>query len=282
MALYEVAGLPGRIELPVPLTLDIIPRTQTNQRPGIARQTPGYWVQHETANPAPGADARMHARWLHNGAGGAQLSFHFAVDDKSIYQMVPLNEVTWQAADGAGPGNMSGVSCELCVHAGIDHARARANAEALAGEVMRALGMPGDRLRQHNAFSGKDCPALMRSQGYWPTFAANVARRANAGPSGPSYAAPIPPPPIDGRDHVVNGSTFWAVDRLVSARSTAPRLRFADAGAPAVAAPLAPGEQARVVFAVRGGAWGGSTWWYVLANGARVPQAACRPRVTVE
>lgn len=198
MGLYSVAGLNQQIELPVPLIVDLIPNGQTNQRPGIARQTPGYWVQHETANESAGADAKMHNTWLHNGASGAVLSFHFCVDDGVIYQMIPVDEVTWQAADGNGPGNMSGVSCELCVNAGINAAKARHNAEALAGGVMAVLGLGVDRCKRHWDFNAGSsdrhhCPDQMMNDGYWPTFVANVGAIINGGGTAPTYAQPSVP-----------------------------------------------------------------------------------------
>lgn len=179
MTLYTVAGLAQKVDLPVPLIVRLIPTSQTNQRPGITRQRPGYWVQHETANYTVGADAEMHWRYLANGAGGQQLSYHFTVDDHVIYQMIPIDEVTWQAADGGGPGNMSGISCELCVNRDSDWAKARHNAEALAGGVLKALGMGTDRVKRHYDFNFDDpdrhyCPKEMMTSGYWPTFVRNV------------------------------------------------------------------------------------------------------------
>lgn len=200
VTVYQIVGLPGPgIELPVPLSHQIIGLDQPNQRPGITRQTPGYWVQHETANTAAGADAAMHDRWLHNGADGSQLSFHFCVDDGAIYQMIPIDEVTWQAADGSGPGNMSGISCELCVNAGIDTAKARHNAEALAGGIMAALGMGADRVKRHWDFNAGDpnrhhCPDEMMSEGYWPAFVANVGKIIDAqNPTNPTNHVPSVP-----------------------------------------------------------------------------------------
>jgi len=179
MTLYSVAGLTTKIELPVPLIVQLIPKSQKNQRPGITRQTPGYWVQHETANYNVGAGAQMHYRYLANGAEGQLLSFHFAVDDKVIYQMIPITEVTWQAADGAGPGNMSGISCELCVNQDSDWTVARHNAEALAAGVMKGAGLTIDRLKRHYDFNAADpdrhyCPKEMMTSGYWPVFVRNV------------------------------------------------------------------------------------------------------------
>jgi hypothetical protein len=181
--MYTVAGLNHQIKLPVPLIVDLIPPSQTNQRPGLVRQMPGYWVQHETANEAAGADAAMHNRWLHAGADGSQLSFHFCVDDGVIYQMIPINEVTWQAADGAGAGNMSGISCELCVNADGDEALARHNAVALCGAICSQLGLGIDRIRRHWDFNAADpdrhhCPDHMMRDGYWPIFVANAVALA--------------------------------------------------------------------------------------------------------
>lgn len=181
MALYTVAGLSQKVDLPVPLIVKLIPPSQKNQRPGIPRQRPGYWVQHETANYNVGAGAEMHWRYLANGAEGQTLSFHFAVDDHVIYQMIPIDEVTWQAADGAGPGNMSGISSELCVNRDADWTKARHNAEALAGGVLKALGMGVDRCKRHWDFNFADpnrhhCPDKMMTEGYWPTFVANVGK----------------------------------------------------------------------------------------------------------
>lgn len=178
---YDVAGLGKLIALPVPLIQKIIPVGQTNQRPGIPRQTPGYWVQHETANTAAGADAAMHARYLLQGADGSQVSWHFTVDDHQIYQHIPVDEVTWQAADGSGPGNMSGVSCEMCVNSDGNEAKARHNTEALCAAVCVALGLGPDRVKRHWDFNAGNspqnrhhCPDHMMTQGYWPTFVQNV------------------------------------------------------------------------------------------------------------
>lgn len=286
MAAYQVAGLPVSVELPVPLIVELIPTTQTRQRPGTRRQLPGVYVQHETANPNPGADARMHSRYLHQGAPGADgrpqvLSYHFAVDDRAIYQMLPVDEIAWHAGDGNGPGNLSGISCELCVHAGIDHARARRNAEQLAAGIMGALNMGADRLRKHQDFSGKYCPARMLSEGYWATFARNVSTLL-ASPADPVYVSPIPPPQPLGRDHAIGTARFWHLDREVTAITDAPAVRFANPKASAVRAPFRPGERFRVAYAVQGEPVGGSRWWYVTPSGARVPQSACTPRVAFE
>ena len=199
MAKFKVVGLDTEIEVPVPLMHDVISLNQPNQRPGIKRALPGFWVQHETGNSNPGADAEMHKNYLHNGAlndkGVSQrLSFHFAVDDGAIYQMIPIDEVTWQAADGDGPGNMSGISCELCINTGIDTAKARHNAEALCAGILKALGMGQASVKRHWDFNEcsadrHHCPDQMMNDNYWPAFVANVGTLLGATPA-ETFAAP--------------------------------------------------------------------------------------------
>jgi len=201
---YPVAGLDKPITLPVPLIQAIIDPSQTNQRPGIARQTPGFWVQHETANTSPGADAAMHARYLGNGADGSQVSWHFTVDDHQIYQNIPIDEVTWQAADGSGPGNMSGISCELCVNSDGDKSLIRRNGEALCGQICAALGLTVDQIKRHYDFNAADpnrhhCPDEMMSEGYWSQFVANAgvviaANTPGAAPAPKPVPVPVPAP----------------------------------------------------------------------------------------
>lgn len=225
MTVYQVVGLPGPgIELPVPLAHQIIGLEQSNQRPGIPLRTPHYWVQHETSNTAPGADAQMHSNWLHGGADGGQVSFHFCTDDGQIIQLIPVDEVTWQAADGAGPGNMNGISNELCVNQGIDTAKSRHNAEALCGGIMKALGYGIDRVKAHYDFNAADpnrhhCPDEMLSSGYWPvTFKANVAKIIN--PPDPVETVPSVPWSESTIGHqMLNGVPAIALLASVTAKS---------------------------------------------------------------
>jgi len=193
MPMFDVAGLPGGpIELPVNLIINLLPFSEKH-RPGTQRQMPGFWVQHETDNHHVGAGARMHRNFLFDGApdnnGREQfLSYHFAVDDREIYQMVPIDEVTFQAADGAGPGNMSGISCEMCVNDDGDKQLTRRNTVALARAICNRLGLHADRVKRHWDFNAGDpgrhhCPDVMMNDGFWPTFVALVAGGSQTKPT---------------------------------------------------------------------------------------------------
>lgn len=178
--------------LPFPVTVRLIPATQTNQRPGTPmRPTSSTW--HETANTSAGAGARMHADWLHNGApGGAdkQVSFHFVVDDREAYQLIPLDEIAWHAGDGgSGPGNRSSIAFECCVNKDGDLRKAQDNMARLMAHVAAACGFPAANVYQHNKWSGKNCPTLLRAE---PAGWDRILKLING-----YAAAPTPTTPTD-------------------------------------------------------------------------------------
>lgn len=94
-------------------------------RPGIKARFPRRSVQHGTGNP--NSMAAGEAIYLYNGAEGRQASYHMSIDDRECWVMVPFDEVTWQGADGSGPGNMNGVANEMIENATLWANPARAN-----------------------------------------------------------------------------------------------------------------------------------------------------------
>lgn len=294
MALYTVAGLDKQIELPVPLIVKLIPTSQTNQRPGYTRQTPGYWVQHETGNYNVGAGAEMHYRylaggamtWINGKAVSQKLSYHFTVDDKAIYQMIPVNEVTWQAADGSGPGNMSGISCELCVNPDSDWTVARHNAEALAGGVMKALGMGVELVKRHYDFNQDDpdrhnCPKEMMTSGYWPTFVVNVGK-VIGGAVVEKYTQALSVPFLLGEDtgwrKFTDTVDAYLFEAEVEALKPIVCRAFAENAAPK-AAPNIPTRSKVTVYAWFKGDDGNV--WYLLKDRSRVRASHFTPDIRI-
>ena len=109
----EVPGLPGGpLRTTYPITVNLIPSSNTRQRSGLTAHTPRRSVQHGTGNPN-NPNAAAEAQWFVNGADGGTASIHYCTDDTKAVCCLPFNEVSWQAADGAGPGNMNGFSCEM-------------------------------------------------------------------------------------------------------------------------------------------------------------------------
>src|SRR5690625_437143 len=98
----------------VEIEKDFVSGSQKKQRPGGA-MSPKYITVHNTANTSAGADAKMHARYLHNGASGRTVGWHFSVDDTRIVQHLPTDEHGWHAGDGAkGTGNLHSIGIEIC------------------------------------------------------------------------------------------------------------------------------------------------------------------------
>lgn len=170
-----VPGLPGGpLVTDYPIHLNLIPKSSTRQRPGIAARTPRRSVQHGTDNPN-NPDAMAEAQYFVNGAEGRQASVHYCTDDTKAVVVVPLDEVTWQAADGAGPGNMNGFSCEMMEATAIwwDPARRTRLIEIAADLMGRTAARLGawkpERHWDFNAGSANrhHCPNLLMNTGLW-------------------------------------------------------------------------------------------------------------------
>ncbi|GLV61682.1 hypothetical protein Bmyc01_03520 [Bacillus mycoides] len=157
----------------VPLKEMIVPTGNENIRPGNAMK-PKYITIHETDNYSVGANARNHAQYLYSQATGTtdrSASWHFTVDDKEIYQHLPLNENGWHAGDGAeGTGNRESIAIEIAVNQDGDYNKAVENARKLAAYLMGELNIPLENVKKHQFWSGKNCPAIMIKNNAWEPF----------------------------------------------------------------------------------------------------------------
>ena len=71
----------------------------------LAPQAAAYWVQHETGNQRPGANAEMHATGEDSRIPGhrdGRIGVHFYVDDREIIQMIPISEQGVHSGDLRG------------------------------------------------------------------------------------------------------------------------------------------------------------------------------------
>ncbi len=213
-----IPGLPGGpLVTSYPVKLLIVPAGQTNNRPGIKARSPRRSVQHGNGNP--NSTAAGEARYLFNGAEGRQASYHAASDDTEVWVMIPLDEVTWQAADGSGPGNMNGLSCEMVEDEDLWASVARrdrciAIAADFMGRCSARLGIA--RPERHWDFNWVQCCSApcdvlcgdrhhcpdklmsLRIEGRlaWDIYAARwqTAKAAELAGSGPPSPAPPPAP----------------------------------------------------------------------------------------
>ncbi|MCY8127150.1 N-acetylmuramoyl-L-alanine amidase [Bacillus spizizenii] len=148
---------------------DFIPKGNKN-RPGYS-MNPLYITVHNTSNAAKGADAASHARYVKN--PGTATSWHFTVDDKEIYQHLPLNENGWHAGDGNGTGNRKSIGIEICENSDGDFEKAVSNAQWLIKKLMKDQGIPFANVVPHQHWSGKYCPHKLLNR--WDSFKAGIS-----------------------------------------------------------------------------------------------------------
>src|SRR5699024_679806 len=156
----------------VKIVKDFVSKTQRKQRPGGV-MVPRYITVHNTANTNRGANAEMHARYLHNGASGRTVGWHFTVDDKEIRQHLPTNEHGWHAGDGGkGAGNLTSIGIEVCENIDGNFDKAVANTHWLVRKLMSDHKIVIDNVVPHKHWSGKNCPRKLLP--IWDDFIAGV------------------------------------------------------------------------------------------------------------
>ncbi len=144
----------------------------TKARSGYALK-PDFVTIHNTSNKKKGANAASHATYMSNSGKNTYVSYHYVVDDKEIYQLLPDNEVAWHAGDSEnGPGNRKSLAIEICENSDGDLLKATNNAVELTAYLMKKHNIPLANVVQHNKWSGKNCPNRIRAgQPYnWQTF----------------------------------------------------------------------------------------------------------------
>lgn len=172
---------------------------------------PGTTVTvHETANTSKGANAAMHAN-LQSRGNVRNASWQWSVDDKEAVQSFAHNIKCWHS--GKTAGNNTSIAVEICVNSDGDFNKAVSNAAELVADILREKGAGVESIRQHEDWSGKDCPNFLREGSKGPTwdgFVAQVASLLSGEPAsgGGSPTAPAGPGYPTNRD----GSKTIAVD----------------------------------------------------------------------
>ena len=149
ITLDEVHGIPvNHVYIPY----------DSSRRPGEIREI-RFLIIHETDNRSSGADALAHSNWL-IGDTTDITSWHYTVDDHSIYHNLPDNEIAWNAGDNRSRdgGNMNGIGIEMCVNVSGDFDQTVRNTAWLCAELLQAYGLTPDDVYLHRDFMGKICP----------------------------------------------------------------------------------------------------------------------------
>ena len=187
-------GSAGAAELKI--TQDIIPPGKCG-RPLHRPMRPTFITIHSTDNTSRSANALNHALAMNKGLRGRHnrtgfLTWHFTVDDHSIYQTLPTNE-TGEHADYEGQGNRSSIGIEMCVNRGNDLGITVDRTAQLTARLMRQYDIPLDHVVPHMHWhmirykDGRDlgykkCPRILLDGGRlgpkWSAFIAKVSSYA--------------------------------------------------------------------------------------------------------
>lgn len=129
--------------------------------------TPQYITVHNTANDAP-AEKEISYMISNNN----QVSFHVAIDDKTVIQAIQFNRTAWHCGDGTGTGNMKSIGIEICYSksGGARYTAAEENAVQYIAKLLKQYGWGIDRVKKHQDWSGKYCPHRILSENRWNSF----------------------------------------------------------------------------------------------------------------
>jgi len=178
------------------ITQSIIPQGNCG-RPLHRPMRPTFITIHSTDNTARSANALNHALAMNKGLRGRHnrtgyLTWHFTVDDHSIYQTLPTNE-TGEHADYEGPGNRSSIGIEMCVNRGNNIYVTIDRTARLTATLMRQYNIPLNHVVPHmhwrmirysdgRDLGSKQCPRILLDGGRlgpkWNAFIAKVSAYA--------------------------------------------------------------------------------------------------------
>lgn len=182
---------------------------------------------HETGNFSKGANAKSHNAYYHNlikNGNTTHIGYHYFVDDKEIYHVMPDDERAWTCGDGAdGAGNNETVSVEMCVNPDCNKQTARANTAYLVAHILKQHNIrtvidgvkskANGNVFQHYSWANKKCPYVMIKEGYWNTFIKQVEENL-AKLWGVTFP-PAPPKPVPSTVAdtytVKRGDSWWSI-----------------------------------------------------------------------
>ena len=154
---------------------DFIPVDRSN-RPG-KRLLPTAITIHNTDNVDLGANAAAHAQYLKSDdARKRKISWHFTVDDRNVYQSLPINEIGRHT--GSKKGDAASIGIGICMNVDLDVPAAYRRAALLAAVLsfQNGIKLP-KRIFQHYDWSGKNCPRVLRdAPNGWQDFVSQILR----------------------------------------------------------------------------------------------------------
>lgn len=135
----------------------IVDKFSNNNNYYPEKNTREYITIHETANTGVGANADAHANFINN---GAMETWHYTVDSEKAVCHYYHTTSCW--ACGTYDGNTRSISIEMCVNSDGDYLKTLQNTIELVQKIMKEENIPASKVVQHNYWSGKHCPTLLR------------------------------------------------------------------------------------------------------------------------
>lgn len=135
------------------------------------RNSKQYITIHETANKSVGANANAHANFINN---GSQETWHYTVDDTHAVQHFFHTTSCWHA--GTYNGNTQSIGIEMCINRDGNYKKTLQNTIELVKQIMKQENIPASHVVQHNFWSGKNCPTLLREGTHGMTWNGFISR----------------------------------------------------------------------------------------------------------
>lgn len=157
----------------IPVVLDIVePKGLKNVRRLVKFSVTPDQCFHNTANPS--TDAEGHGRWQQNveNADKQYVSAHVYIDDDSIVQILPLDELGYHA--GTTNGNNTSIGIEICEDGEMASDKAEYNAQCFGACYLYTF--PDTEINKHQDYSGKWCPRVILNAGRWDSFKEGIFR----------------------------------------------------------------------------------------------------------
>lgn len=112
-----------------------------------------------------------------------QVSYHFAIDENSVVQGIPVNRNAWACGDGKhGKGNRKSISVEVCYskNGGEKYEKANKLANKFIAQLLHERGWGVDRVKSHQFWSGKYCPHRILSEGRWKEIIKDIQKELDS------------------------------------------------------------------------------------------------------
>lgn len=130
-----------------------------------------FIVVHETGIRTPGRDAKFYSEFQYNKAyvvdePDAWTSWHYTVDDHSIYQSFQDQTECWHS----GNGNIYGIGIEMCLNNDGNYNASLVNNARLIASLLIKHNLGMKSMKMHHDYSSKSCPETMIMQKRWFEF----------------------------------------------------------------------------------------------------------------